>query len=1174
MIQQTVSAILSLSLFVLSALFAAIYYESNSLSRFPDARAHGRADILMLVVQAALVLVGQTFYSVISTWMIIITAAAAGILWMAAYFVFMPYYQHSMNCANISGAAAFLWAVLCLTFNNYYPATDAAVWLYCGAPVAALAGLTLANFRANYILKASANNLANAFEVELKGRYMLHAAIWGHPLEKASESAALNGTKQSSSSQAEGKGSEDAVGEAELSDDAEDRAVQLRKLIPPEVLANVQQLYRQGATRFRTSSILHVFCARFYSVYLGNRHMQFSHLLQAEKRSPATDVSYLVFQARKLAEDTLGGGAGMSAMNRVTFEKYAADARRYVMLAAQKQLAFWAELLESLPDLSRLHRLSTEINDAVVAAEKCFGELFAINPQSLGVIRLYAAFNTHVTCNLDKSMALTAEADRLEDMKSKDHSMEGATRLQFMAESTLDVMAENTAIITLGASARNLGLISAANASACKLFGYARLQLERRSAFTLLPRLLDSYYEKSLKRYINTGEGTIVDYNRIIFGLHKTGAIVPLLSSVRDAPSEGGPPSFIWLMRELRTPSQYIIMDESNTVLAATAGASTILGVDHSAIASHEIRLPDYIAEWHLPSVQNDLISPQGAIIKVEARVSVDVDKVHDNDGGSISSDKVASDDDHEDDDKDAEMDAEMNAAVKAAGAEGTAPAETRTAIQETWIRVHLQHVELEELEFWVAHCQRIANMDSVTMQRIEQRRAQLLASADELTNTAAKRGSVGSINMNRRPSDGMSIAFRRPSEAAQHPSFGTTKPVAELVPARRPSEVLRRASIDSESAQHFAQITKDTLPIIKLPRHIARDSTPSSPVLTSQPNRTHKFKPHRNLDQPMQGLTERNSDEPDIIAMLHLPGSVDAPDHSRPRRTSSQDDAIEFDRPARTNPPVLHLRRSSQEAPLAGGEVEGGAHKPVFVTKSGTGDPGNEIGVQGSLLLDSNASHSSYPSKSSLKQTTIAQKVSSKKSVDHDGIESRSSGGSSRGTTVSKSMVRLRRLLSDGTRGLLPGLWWLRVVGIGITILAIVLAVTVAIIARASFYDYMDHLTYVRGGAQRLHYKADVYYSLQVSEKPAPAALPLHFHRNRMMQDIVFHARGWTPLSEEALAERRVFMQGNATMFSDTAREMFEMAQTTAMAAQYTTRYLPITTFDLPPNGVEGRYK
>jgi hypothetical protein len=75
-------------------------------------------------------------------------------------------------------------------------------------------------------------------------------------------------------------------------------------------------------------------------------------------------------------------------------------------------------------------------------------------------------------------------------------------------------------------------------------------------------------------------------------------------------------------------------------------------------------------------------------------------------------------------------------------------------------------------------------------------------------------------------------------------------------------------------------------------------------------------------------------------------------------------------------------------------------------------------------------------------------------------------------------------------------------------------------------------------------------------------------------MQDIVFHARGWIPLSEEALAERRVFMQGNATMFSDTAREMFEMAQTTAMAAQYTTRYLPITTFDLPPNGVEGRYK
>jgi hypothetical protein len=80
---------------------------------------------------------------------------------------------------------------------------------------------------------------------------------------------------------------------------------------------------------------------------------------------------------------------------------------------------------------------------------------------------------------------------------------------------------------------------------------------------------------------------------------------------------------------------------------------------------------------------------------------------------------------------------------------------------------------------------------------------------------------------------------------------------------------------------------------------------------------------------------------------------------------------------------------------------------------------------------------------------------------------------------------VRLRALLSAGDRDLLPGLWWLRIVGIGITLLALALAITTAVVARSSFYDYMAHLDYVRGGAERLHYKADVYYSLQVSPLP-----------------------------------------------------------------------------------------
>jgi hypothetical protein len=123
------------------------------------------------------------------------------------------------------------------------------------------------------------------------------------------------------------------------------------------------------------------------------RVLQMSHLLQAERRKPSLDVSFTVFANRKQAESESSGPGAMSAINRVTFEKYAADARRYVMKASTRQMTFWAELaLAPLPDLGRLHRLSSEMNTAIDQSEHAFAELFAINPQSLVVMRLYAAF--------------------------------------------------------------------------------------------------------------------------------------------------------------------------------------------------------------------------------------------------------------------------------------------------------------------------------------------------------------------------------------------------------------------------------------------------------------------------------------------------------------------------------------------------------------------------------------------------------------------------------------------------------------------------------------------------------------------------------------------------------------------------------------------------------------
>jgi hypothetical protein len=65
-----------------------------------------------------------------------------------------------------------------------------------GAPFAALAGLSLATWRCNAIFKSAPSRLLNAYEVEIRCRFVLHNALHGHPYERlGSEAAALSGMR-------------------------------------------------------------------------------------------------------------------------------------------------------------------------------------------------------------------------------------------------------------------------------------------------------------------------------------------------------------------------------------------------------------------------------------------------------------------------------------------------------------------------------------------------------------------------------------------------------------------------------------------------------------------------------------------------------------------------------------------------------------------------------------------------------------------------------------------------------------------------------------------------------------------------------------------------------------------------------------------------------------------
>ena len=441
-----------------------------------------------------------------SPWFNVVVVSIAGLTWLGLYFFFLPHYHALFNRIHIVASTCFVWAASCLALSQGDPDTDAALQLYMGMPFAAFTGLLLHDYRVARIVRSQPSALSSPYTVELRARFMVHTALYGHatdvlhPLEgdeahgdgggdvapgaaapralplsplrssgagatvasllrkpstlrmqrpqkdardddleelgESSHAAAAAQRPPSASSHPAGdadggKGVPPSApaasagwgvggGGEDDADDREQRALRVRRVLAKtSVVAEVHELYRAACSKFRASAMLHVFFSRFYATLAGNAHMQMSHLLQAERRRPGLDVAFLAFQARKTAEEASDDGSQLSALARVEFDKNIGDAQVHVSAAGKRQLAFFTELLGARPDLSRLHRLSSEMNDSVTLAEKAFAKVFLLNAQSLAAINLYAAFNQHVTCNVEKAFILAAEAERLNEVRER-----------------------------------------------------------------------------------------------------------------------------------------------------------------------------------------------------------------------------------------------------------------------------------------------------------------------------------------------------------------------------------------------------------------------------------------------------------------------------------------------------------------------------------------------------------------------------------------------------------------------------------------------------------------------------------------------------------------------------------------------------------------------------------
>ena len=111
----------------LATLFTSVVFDSNPLSTSLSAKAHGRADLLLLLLKSALVVVVEVFPNSLGQWTVVGFVCAGAVVWVGTFASMLPMLDHRANRLQLSLAATFAWAATCAALGTALPGFDAAI---------------------------------------------------------------------------------------------------------------------------------------------------------------------------------------------------------------------------------------------------------------------------------------------------------------------------------------------------------------------------------------------------------------------------------------------------------------------------------------------------------------------------------------------------------------------------------------------------------------------------------------------------------------------------------------------------------------------------------------------------------------------------------------------------------------------------------------------------------------------------------------------------------------------------------------------------------------------------------------------------------------------------------------------------------------------------------------
>ena len=377
------------------------------------------------------------------------------------------------------------------------------------------------------------------------------------------------------------------------------------------LLRHAYEIYAK-TTNFKAT--LHITYSYFLFAYMGNVHNAIIELDIAEKMDITMQQGFSIYRNKRFIEAFLVGKYIKKNMEDVekrsfqnldvtvviVFENLYTKLLKAIEKSANEHIEFWSQLDSLLPDLNILHKLGLNITTYSNQTDDIWRQLIKINPNHHKALRNYGSYLRDIRNDEESGFECTEKAKALKYSKSVDEHMNDFSIM----------FADDTAIIVMSAGNKETqGKITKTNTGITNLFKYNPLEVTGQDVSILMPPSIAPKHNQFLEKYFTTGRERVINSERELYAMPRTGCIICISTIVKPVPSLKDDIQYIGLIRQRNKGDDFILMSPLGKIDSMSESLSGKLRFQHNFFKENEV----YI-QFLCPELLNLETLPDGTL--------------------------------------------------------------------------------------------------------------------------------------------------------------------------------------------------------------------------------------------------------------------------------------------------------------------------------------------------------------------------------------------------------------------------------------------------------------------------------------------------------------------------------------------------------------------------------